>query len=201
MDRTRTKRREFIMLFQVAAGNIQGIFQTLQSWGFADALLPFILIFVIIFAILQKIELFQEGGKPDRKINGIISFTIAALVVIPHITRMYPPETDPITIIQSFLPSTAILILAIFMVLLLLGIIGANLDSTLVKTVGLIALILLAFVIIKSAFPHFAPRWTLDPNTQALLVTLITMGLVGWFIIREPEKKKSWGERMEELFG
>ncbi len=196
------------MLFQApyyAGGQIQGVFQTLQAWGFADALLPFILIFVLIFAILQKIALFQEGtpAKPDRKINGVIAFVIAALVVIPHITRSYPPQADPVTIIMNFLPSTGILLLAIFVLLLLLGLVGAKIPSPILAIVGFASIVILGIVIIKAAFPAFAPTWvTNDPNTQALIIVLLTMGLVGWFIMREPEEhEKTWIKKIEELFG
>lgn len=194
------------MLFQApyyAGGQIQGVFQTLQAWGFADALLPFILIFVLVFAILQKIEIFKEGTppKPDRKINGIIAFVIAALVVIPHITRSYPPQADPVTIIMNFLPSTGILLLAIFVVMLLLGLVGAKIPSPILALIGFASLIILGAVIIKAAFPAFAPRWiTNDPNTQSLIVILLTMGGVAWFILREPEPTKTWMQKIEELF-
>lgn len=194
------------MLFQIQTtpgGQIQNVFQVLQAWGFADALLPFILIFVIIFAILQKVGLFKdEQDQPDRKINGVIAFVISALIIIPHITRTYPINQDPIIIINTFLPSTAILILAIFMVMLLLGLIGGKIPSPLLTLIGFASLIILGLVIIKAAFPAFVPRWTLDPNTQALIIVLLTMGLVGWFIIRQPEEsKKSILEKLQELIG
>lgn len=192
------------MLFQApyyGGGQIQGVFQTLQAWGFADALLPFVLIFILVFAILQKIEIFKEGDKPDRKINGIIAFVIAALVVIPHITRSYPPQADPVTIIMTFLPSTGILLLAIFVVMLLLGLVGAKIPSPILALVGFASLIILGLVIVKAAFPAFAPRWiTNDPNTQSLILILLTMGGVAWFVLREPEPTKTWMQKIEELF-
>src|SRR3989344_3012739 len=109
-----------------SGGQIQGVLSYFQSWGIVDALLPFLLLFALMFAILQKIQLFTgAGNKPDKKIHGLISLTIAALVVLPHITGTYPdPRIDPINIINQFLPSAAILLLVILMVMLLTGVVG-----------------------------------------------------------------------------
>lgn len=178
------------MLFQF--GNV-GVFQTLVDWGFVDAILPFILIFVLIFAILQKVALFKHGEGPDRRINGILALVISAMVVVPHIVRMYPPEADPINMINQFLPQTGVLLLAVLCVMLLLGLAGAGIPSWLTAVVGLIAAGFLVVMILMAVMPGFFPSvgFLSDPATQALLIVLLTMGLIGWFIIREPEQRQT----------
>ena len=42
---------------------LRGFIQTLESWGLTDVLLPFLLVFTIIFAILQKSNILGEGKK------------------------------------------------------------------------------------------------------------------------------------------
>src|SRR3989344_7219133 len=99
-----------------SGGQIQSVLAFMQSWGVVDALLPFLLLFTLVFAILQKVQLFKndEGTKPDKKLHGLIAFAIGAIIVLPHITGTYPdPRTDPINIINTFLPATAVLLLVI----------------------------------------------------------------------------------------
>jgi asparagine N-glycosylation enzyme membrane subunit Stt3 len=193
------------MLFQYypttyGGGQLQSVLAVLESWGVTSALLPFLLIFVLIFAILQRISIFEkEPGKPDRRINGIISFAIAALVVIPHITGTYPPQADPINIINNFLPSVSILLIAIFVVLILLGLVGKKVPTLAIWMVAIVALIILLLVIVRAAFPAFAPEWFVaDPNLQATVIAILVVGLIIWFVMREPEEEKPFGKKFAE---
>ncbi|MEM3154042.1 MAG: hypothetical protein QW165_00545 [Candidatus Woesearchaeota archaeon] len=181
------------MLFQYyptyTSGTGRSVFQTLADWGFVDAILPFILIFVLVFAILQKIGMFKDDkGKPDRKINGLLALVIAALVVVPHVVQLYPPDQDPINIINQFLPSTAVILVAILAVILLLGLAGAEIPSVLQWLIALFALGFLIVMILMAVIPGFFPTfyWLQDPAIQALLIILLVMALVAWFVIREP---------------
>lgn len=209
------------MLFQYytstyGGGQLQGVLQTLESWGLTAALLPFLLIFVLIFAILQRIGLFRKEpaagaaagteGKADRRINGIIAFAIAALVVIPHITQTYPQQMDPINIINNFLPSVSLLLVALFVVLVLLGLVGKKIPSLAIWLIAIVALIILLLVIVKAAFPAFAPEWFVaDPNLQATVIAVLSVGLIIWFVMRETEEEekpfgKKLGETIKEWF-
>lgn len=54
----------------------------LQQWadfGIFFYVLPFLLIFAIVFAILQKMNIFGKGEEDKRGINAIIALTIALL--------------------------------------------------------------------------------------------------------------------------
>ncbi len=195
------------MLFQYyptyTGGTGRGVFQTLVDWGLVDAILPFILIFVLIFAILQKVKIFGEGAgdarKGDKRLNGLLALVIAALVVVPHVVQLYPPEQDPINIINQFLPSTAVVLVAVFAVILLLGFAGAGIPSTLQWLIALFALGFLVVMIFMAVIPGFFPtfHWLQDPSVQALVIILLIMGLVAWFVIREPGEGdfKGWIDR------
>jgi len=50
------------MLFQYG-GAFTNVFYDLQQWGIFDILIPFILIFTILYAILSKINVFGEKQK------------------------------------------------------------------------------------------------------------------------------------------
>jgi len=53
----------------------------------------------------------------------------------------------------------------------------------------------LVVLFLMNMFPYWLPTsgWLRDPAIQALIVVLLTMGLVGWWVIR-PEG----GEKMEK---
>ncbi len=202
------------MLFQAYApysggggSAIQSLFQALVDWGFIDALLPFLLLFTIIFGILQKIALFHKGDdkKPDKQINAVLGFIIAAMVVVPHIIGAYPPGQDPVDIINQFLPSTAVILLAVLCVILLLGLAGGAVPSFMLWTVALVALGFLIVMILMAVLPGFWPTFSFlhDPSIQALVIILLVMGLVGFFVIREPTAPNSHGftDWLNRMFG
>lgn len=183
--------------YTYSGGTGRGVFQTLVDWGLVDAILPFILIFVLLFAILQKTKMFKdETGLGDRKINGLLALVIAALVVVPHVVQLYPAEQDPINIINQFLPTTAVILVAVLAVIMLLGLAGAAIPSALQWVVALFALGFLVVMILMAVIPGFFPTfyWLQDPTVQAIVIVLLLMGLVGWFVIREPggDDFKTW---------
>jgi NADH:ubiquinone oxidoreductase subunit 3 (subunit A) len=203
------------MVFQQAqsGGQLRGVFQYLQDFGFLDFVLPFILIFVVIFAILQMVPLFQvkkkdaqgnpekyPAGHPnagkdimlgDRKINALIGIAIALMVTIPHAAGIYPTDMDPVTLISSFLPSTVVVLAAVFVIMMLLGFAGASEKSALQLLIAAIGVGLLVFLFALNIFPTFFPSgfyWLADPTIQALLFVLLIMGLVVYWVMK-PEPK------------
>lgn len=94
--------------------NLSDMIKGLESMGFYAVLLPFLLIFTILFAILQKIKLF---GTDSKNINIIVAVVIAFFVVrVPSI----------IATINMFLPKVSMIVLFLLMFLLIIGIFGAS---------------------------------------------------------------------------
>jgi hypothetical protein len=186
------------MMFQYyyRGGGLQTFAYSLQQWGLYDVVLPFLLFFAILFAVLQRTHLFGEKKNniwyPDRKINGIIALVISLIIVLPHVTRSYPIQADPVLIVNKFLPGSAIIIIAVLMTLLLIGLTGGKIPSLVTFIVALVAIGMLALVFLASVFPALKWQWgpLRDPNIVALIVILLIFGLVVWFIVREPEKRK-----------
>ena len=182
-----------MVAYSGAGGNF---FQVLYQWGFLDAILPFLLIFIIIFAVLQKIGLFKtEGDKSDKRINGILALVIAAMVVFPHVLNLWTdPASDPVNVINKILPVASALLVAVLLVIVLLGLAGGTIPNAMAWLVALVALILLVFVILSAIFPEIIPallRWQFlqSPANQAALIILGIMALVVYFVMREPSDK------------
>lgn len=97
----------------------ENVIYYLESMGLTDVILPFVLVFTIVFAVLQKAKIF---GDQSKKYNVIFALVVGLLVVIPHVTGRYPPGADVVDIINQAIPSVSVLVIAIIMFLVLVGI-------------------------------------------------------------------------------
>src|SRR3989344_1658566 len=93
----------------------------LQRIGVYDIILPFLLIFSILFSVLQKVTIFS--GPERKRLNITVALAIALLSVIPHTLGNYPGGIDVVNVINNSLPQIALLIIAIIMVLLMMGVV------------------------------------------------------------------------------
>ena len=107
----------------MATYNFADAIEALESWGLADVILPFILIFTLIFAILQKSKIL---GEDKKNFNVVVSLVVALSVVIPHVLDTYPPGYDVVELINSILPQISLVAIAFLTVLLLAGLVGVQ---------------------------------------------------------------------------
>jgi len=180
----------------------------LEWLGLTDVLLPFFLVFTVVYAIMQKTEILGEGKK---NFNIVIALVMAFAVVVPHIMGVYPPGADVVVILNKALPNVSLIIIAVLMVLLLIGIFGWKVGGAGTSISGIIALI--AFIVVVYIFGAAANIWRIptrwawlhDPDTQAIILVLLVFGILVWFITKEEDTAgesmvKKIGETMGELF-
>lgn len=169
----------------------------LQNIGVADVLLPFILVFTIIFAILQKTKILGEKGK---RYNVMIALVIGLAVVIPH--ALSPSPYDVVSIMNRAFPSVSIFIVAILALFLLIGMWSSKELKWGSSARGWITLI--SAIIIIAIFTHAAgwwgggylPDWLYflnDPGTIAMIVIILVFIIVIMYITGEEEEKKEGG--------
>ncbi len=108
------------------AYKLEEFIEIINSWGLRDVMLPFLLVFVIFFALAAKIRLF---GEDKKKYNLILALVIALLVVIPHVTNSYPANFDPVDIMNEALPNISIIIVAALGALLVIGSFGGQVTT------------------------------------------------------------------------
>lgn len=184
-------------------------FNYMQSWGLADAILPFLLFFALIFAILQKVKIFKSDEKtPDRKMNGIIAFVIAMMVVVPHIIGQYPSGLNPVRMINELLPTSAVILFAIVVVLIIVGLMGQEDKpgiTPVARLLGFGGILIILYLFISNMFPKLglALGPLNDPGIQALAVVLGVFGIIVWFIMKkdktpDPNNRFDW---LHNLFG
>ena len=189
------------MQVQTQSPNLRLAMTELQRWGFSDAILPFLLFFAILFAVLQQIKLFD-----DRKINAVLSFVISMMIVVPHIIGAYPAARDPVLIMYKILPTSTIIIIAVTLAILLMGLTDMKVPAPLLLMIGLGAVGIVLYVILANMFPTIGWAPVLDSRLQALLIVILVFGLVVYFIVREPKSEAEKAKYhpypgLRELFG
>lgn len=168
-----------------------------QTWGVMDFLLPFILVFTIVYAVMQKTKIL--GDK--KNFNVIIALVLGLLFVVPHIIGAYPLGYDPVQVMLDALPSISLVSVAAIMLLLLMGIFGTKFAKAAAPVIAIAALGFVAYIFGAALQVWTGPYevfswWT--PETTELMVILLIFGLVIWFITKEDTKEKGvmgklWG--------
>lgn len=193
------------MIFQLTfSGSATNLINALQQYGFIDLVIPFALIFAVLFAILEKVQIFGTEAAA-KKYNTIISIAIALLIVIPHV--LSPSPTDVVSVMNKFLPEFVFIALALLILLMLVGLLGGSKEATsgalVIGIAAVIAVIYLALVILNAVTPTAGlPAFLSDPNFQAIVIVILVLGLVIYYINRdETQPKFDLGAFFKKLFG
>jgi len=88
---------------------LQNTLQFLKDFGFFDVVIPFLLFFVIIFAVLEKSKLL---GKDKNNVNLIVSLSIAFLAVATN---------KVVSLITQVLPNMILILVLLVMFTMILG--------------------------------------------------------------------------------
>lgn len=185
--------------------DFRGMIQNLYIMGVLDVLLPFILIFTLVFAVLQKTKILGEdgAGKPRKNFNVILALVMAMGVVIPHVTGAYSYGIDVVDVINTAIPNISLLVVAIVMIMLVTGVFGNPMDTSKSYLGGgfiLMSILAVGFIFAVAAGwigRGYIPRWLYflyDPQFQALIITIIVFGVIIHFITKEEKDPKQKGD-------
>ena len=179
----------------MASTTLGNLAESLESIGFVDVLLPFLLIFTVIFAVLEKTKILGEG---KRNLNVGLSFIFALLVVVPHVTGNFPAGYDPVAVINAALPSVSLVVVAIIALLILIGVFAGDklvFGMSSAGWIGLFSLITIVFI-----FGSAAGWWQtgfLDwleslfgTDVVAVVIMLLIFGIIIAFVTGGGEGEK-----------
>ena len=174
----------------------RGAIHFFEQLGIYDVVLPFLLIFSIVFAIFERTKVLGteeiDGEKITKKnLNAIIAFVVSFLVIAS--ARM-------VAIINEALPKIVILLFLGVFFLALVGIFYSEKEEVLFKKKGTMFFIVLVFISILLIFLHSIPTNTGEPflywlmrfivynfSTTAvsslILITIVVFFM--WFITRD----------------
>lgn len=124
---------------------LREFFFALDRWGIVDVMLPFLLFFVVLFAILQKTKILGENKK---NINSVIALVVSLIIVVQHVTGRLPVYADPVIILNNALPQVSLVIVAVVFLLILIGVFGQDYVFLGVTMPGWITLISLITIVL-----------------------------------------------------
>lgn len=176
--------------------DFRNMIYNLEGMGVFQILLPFLLVFTIIFAVLQKSKILGE-----KKYDVIVSIVMGFLFILPSLMGYYPAGRDPVMIINQALPQVSLLVIAVVMVMILMGVFGFEFKGD-TSVPGFVAI--LSIIAVGTIFGYAAgwfgtgrpmlPDWLYflqDPQFQALIVTILVFGLVIYFITKDPTQSNN----------
>lgn len=164
----------------------------LREFGIFDVILPFLLVFAVVFGILEKTRILGEEKikdiiYPRKNLNAIVAFALAMLVVA---------ATKIVGVINTALPQISLLIVVALSFLLMIGIFMKP-DNTLYEKLNgrwLTFLMIIMFVAVifvflgnipaneKQSWLGFAFDYVVEFWSGTLVATLILLGVIIWAI-------------------
>lgn len=180
----------------------RGVIGFLDKIGVYDIILPFLLVFTIVFAILEKtkvlgIEKIDGKDATKKNINAIVAFCIAFLVIA---------STQLVSLINQVMANVVLLLILAVCFLMLVGVFFGDKEFTLkdfpgwikffmiLMFVGIVVIFLNAIVVnaegntaLEAVFSIFV-NW--NETWAAAIIFLIVIGGFIFFIVREPAQKK-----------
>lgn len=91
----------------------EGAIGFFQRLGIYDVVLPFLLVFTIVFAIFERTKILgTEGGKSKKNLNAVAAFSISLMVVV---------SSESVRIINESTANIVLLLLMLVGFLLLVG--------------------------------------------------------------------------------
>jgi lysylphosphatidylglycerol synthetase-like protein (DUF2156 family) len=125
-------------------GPIDQVIVMLQNFGFFRVILPFLLIFAIIYAVLLKTKVLGEPDKGVAKNASAVIALVAAFLVIAY--------TPVVSAIATVLPQASFLILIVVLLLMVLGLFGIQFkEDTMGKFPTWILIIVIPVVVLLVA--------------------------------------------------
>ncbi|MBD3164763.1 hypothetical protein GF323_06195 [Candidatus Woesearchaeota archaeon] len=192
---------------------IEDFFESMDWWGL-PLMLVFLLVFTLVFAVLEKTKIL---GQEKRNLNVVLSLVMALAVILPHVTNSYYAYLgfDPVEVILRALPQVSVLVVAIFMLLLIIGVFAHDrvfLGLTMPGWIGFFSIIAIIFIFGAAAewwdggFSHVLEDF-FGEDAIAIVIMILVFGIIIAFITGDSSKDKKLGgmERLGfnlgELFG
>ncbi|MBI4448279.1 hypothetical protein HY643_04825 [Candidatus Woesearchaeota archaeon] len=157
--------------------NFNQIIAQMESTGFYEVILPFLLVFALFFATLQKVQIF---GRNSKNYNVVIALVTALLAVrVPQVVQT----------MNNFLPRLSIVVLLLMMLLMVLGIFGSKAEGWSGGWFALAAI----FSIIAVLWAFFGattykinlPQWLrLDAANAGSLIGVAIFFILIYFVLR-----------------
>src|SRR5574342_110744 len=160
----------------------QEVFQWLVDFGFVDVILPFLLVFTLTYAVLQKTRVLgEEDKKPKKRLNAMLAFVLGFIAVL---------ATHLLNVINILIGYMVLLLIVGLLLAIVLGLAGAEGGH---KNRFFIALMIILFALF--VFYGLARAGVIDEQRffDTLfwpIIALAVLGTVLYFVLRKkPESR------------
>lgn len=175
----------------VEPSGFRGVIDFLGKLGVYDVILPFLLIFTIVFAILEKTKILGTEKVGDKEVtkknlNSMVALVTAFLVIA---------STKLVAVVNEVMANVVLLLILAICFLMLVGVFFGSKEFTLEKYPGWITffmiLMFLGIVLIflnaldwlKYIFALF-DNW--DAEWAVTIIFMIIILAFMWYIVKEP---------------
>jgi hypothetical protein len=184
----------------MSVANVDTIFHSLGRTSIVPSLVTFLLIFTILFAVLQKTEIL---GKGKKRYNTIVALCIALMPVVHHAMTCgfgYNLNCNSmINMLARVMPNISVVVIGIVMALLIIGLFGGQAKwggNTVSGWIALVAFILIGYLFyIETEWGrrHHISNWLRfwGPETTSLIVIILVFAIIIWFITKDDEEESA----------
>ncbi len=156
----------------------------LDNFGLYDVVLPFLFIFTIVFAVLEKTEIF---GKEKKKINAMIAFIFGFILI---------SSLKYVNIVQDLISNTALLMVAGTLLLIVVGTLGLDniSDNKYIKWSSIVMGLVGVLIILGNNFSIWNKiniPWTIIKGASGVVFSFATFILIIWIIVRDKKTNTS----------
>ena len=170
--------------------------ETLIDMGVDEIILPFILIFTIIYAILQKVKIFGENSK---NFNIMIALVLSLIPIFYHFSSTKTSNWDVIYILTTsgVVSQFSTWLVVVVMLLILMGSFGVGLPtSDLFKGLVVISsVIIIGYIFTGAASSSGNTFEYLDDGTKSAIVVILMFGLIIWFVTSGDKSEKGGNKK------
>ena len=173
--------------------NFNDLIRSIEAMGFYEVILPFMLTFTIVFAVLQKVKLFGTSAQ-TKQFNVVIALVTGFFLI----RSGWIVET-----INLFLPRVSLIVIIMLMFLLVLGIFGTNPDGF----TGLPFFIAFALTVIGVVWSIYGsipglssaswiPSWlVLDAQDKGIILFVGVILLILYMFKEKPAGEEGWASK------
>jgi len=150
--------------------------ETIFSWPiFSEIIFPFILVFTLLFAVLEKIKVLGE----NRQNHALISLAVAFILI----------ATPARTVVANLIPFFAVAAVVLLIFMLLWGFVlqdKVKVEGPL-KTILLIVILVAVVIAVLGATGYWSKLIDLLKTEWGIvinIITLIVIGVAAYFVVR-----------------
>ena len=152
-----------------------GVITTLQNMGFFDVILPFLLVFAIIYGVLERAKLFENR----HGLNAIIAFVIGMIVI---------GTAWVVGVVSGFLPWIGMMSVVFLGAIILMSFFWKDFDAIAsnqyIKIIaGVVILAVFAVVLIPMIFPDVGGAGELPFNVADIGALIVILAVIFGIIL------------------